>query len=112
MLLQGALTGQEVVLITSILQAANGMLKSGTGSYQSYSQSFGSSDLQDMVGRLTARALSGLEDVDYDRHFRDMVNRLEHAFFPEQSVEEQMNDMMDKYSLPHVREEPDALKVR
>lgn len=115
--LQALLTDKEVSLITSVLQAANGLHVSRTGGHQSFSHSFQGGfqgdDLQDMVGRLTARALAGLEDVDYDRHFRDMINRLEYAFFPEQNVEEQMNGMMDRYNVPRIGgEEPEGLKVK
>ena len=84
---------------------------SRTGGYQSYSHSFQGDDLQDLVGQLTARALAGMEGIDYNRHFQDMMQRLEYAFFPEQSVEEQMNEMMERYNLPRMGEQPEALKV-
>ena len=110
--MQAPLTEKEVALISNILQAANGMQKTQTGNFQSYSHHIQSGDLQDLVGQLAGRALSGLNDIDYDRHFQDMIKRLEYAFFTEQSVEEQMNDMMERYNLPRVSQEPEALKVR
>ena len=109
--LQVPLTDKEVSTITSILQASHGMRKSQTGNFQSYSHSFQGNNIQDLVGQLTARALAGMEGIDYNRHFQDMMNRLEYAFFPEQSVEEQMNDMMERYNLPRMGGQPDALKV-
>ena len=105
------MTDKEVSTITSILQASHGMQKSQTGNFQSYSHSFQGDHIQDLVGQLTARALAGMEGIDYSRHFQDMMNRLEYAFFPEQNVEEQMNEMMDRYNLPRMGEQPDALQV-
>lgn len=105
------MTDKEVSTIASMLQASHGMIKSRTGNYQSYSHSYQGDNIQDLVGQLTAKALAGMEGIDYNRHFQDMMNRLEYAFFPEQNVEEQMNEMMDRYNLPRMGEQPEALKV-
>lgn len=106
------MTDREVAIITSILQASQSIQKRSTGNFQSYSHSYQGDNIQDLVGQLTAKALAGMEGIDYNRHFQDMMNRLEYAFFPEQSVEEQMNGMMDQYNLPRMGEQPEALKVQ
>lgn len=109
--MQESLTEQEVTLITAVFQAASGIQRSPRGDSYSFSQSYRGGDFDELVGQLTARALAGLDGIDYNSHFQDMMNRLEYAFFPEMNVEQQMKDMMERYSSPHIGQEPEALKV-